>query len=96
MQVRLLNNLIQIRSTVMQCYMYFTYTHTPVAYLRVLLITFKILSVDEGLNPFLEVLCPDGKLELYEQLLHKQLVAQALACLHHTHNGRINLHSLHT
>ena len=62
------------------------------AYLGVLLIPFKILPVNEGLDALLQVLCPDGKLELDKELLHQQLVAQALASLHDPHYGSINLH----
>ena len=62
------------------------------AYLGVLLIPFKILPVNEGLGALLQVLCPDGELELDEQLLHQQFVAQALASLHDPHNCSINLH----
>ena len=59
--------------------------------LGVLLISFQILSVNEGVYSLLEVLCPDGELELYEQLLHQQLVTQAFSCLHNAHNSSVNL-----
>ena len=62
------------------------------AYLGILLIPLKIFPVDEGLDALLQVLCPDGELELDEQLLHQQFVAQALASLHDPHYCSINLH----
>ena len=40
------------------------------AHLGILLISFQILAINQGLDALLEVLSSDGELELDEQLLH--------------------------
>lgn len=58
----------------------------------ILLVPFKVFPINQGLCSLLQVRRSDGKLELDEQLLHQQLMTQALACLHDPNYGRIDLH----
>lgn len=61
------------------------------AHIGIFAVALKVLALDEGLDALLEVGLLHGELELLQQLAHQQLVAQALARLHHPHYRRIDL-----
>ena len=61
------------------------------AYIGILFVPFQVLPIYEGLYTFFEVLGSDGELELDQQLLDQQLVAECLASLHDSHYSCINL-----